>query len=221
MKKFALVLSFLSVAAAVSVRAESIVFNNLTGTSFTENAYTVGQDGNETWSVDNSFTLHATGTINEVMAGVWVPTGSTLSSVDAGFYGAPFAQGTVYASGGISPVSATLKATNVNGWDIYAEYFVISPITLGPGTYYLDFLSAITFNGSTNGSTAGWDWSSNPNNSADQWNNQGDDISGLTATTFVLYGSGGNSTVPEPSSLLLLGSGAAALFGALRRRVKD
>lgn len=220
MKKFALVLSFLSLAAAISARADSIVFNNVTAISYTEDGYLVGQDSGTSWSVDNSFTLYSAATIDQVTAGVWVPTGSTLSSVDAGFYGAPFAQGTVYASGGITPVSATLKATNVNGWDIYEEYFVLSPIALGPGTYYLDFLSAITFNGSTYASTAAWDISGNPNTSADQWNTEPSETSGLESTTFTLYGSGGNSAVPEPSSLLLLGSGAAALFGALRRRVK-
>jgi hypothetical protein len=100
--------------------------------------------------------------------------------------------------------------------DAYEETFIISDITLTPGTYFIAFNSATT----TTGSLVGWDISKNPQSSADTWvTGQTSGTSGLDSNTFLLLGPGGG-TVPEPSSLLLLGSGAAALFGAIRRKVK-
>ena len=218
MKKLALVLSFLSLAGTVSARADSIVFSNVTDTSFTSGFYTVGQSDGASWSVDNSFNLSETTTINEVMAGVWVPTGSTLVSAVGGFYTAPDGAVPPLYAATVGPISSTPMGTN-DGYNLYAEYFDITPVTLGPGTYYLAFLSAITNNNGTPGYTVGWDIGGSPNNTADQWNNLGAQFSNLSPTTFALYGPG-TSPVPEPSSLLLLGSGAAVLFGAIRRRVK-
>lgn len=225
MKKFALVLALLSLAGAVSAGAETIVFNNSGPDSFQgTGAWEVGGPGNLGffYSEDNSFTLTSTATINEIMAGVWVPTGTTLANVVGGIYTAPYAGGTAIISGSDLPASSILKASNVDGlYDIYEEFFVISDTTLGPGTYYLTFLGATTLasNNST-GNLVAWDWSANPNTSADGWDSNGDQFPGETSTTFALYGPSNNSPVPEPSSLFLLGSGAAALAGMIRRRVK-
>lgn len=221
MKKFALVLALLSLAGAASAGAESIVFDNTTAASFNVGGYVVGGPSNgNLYSVDNSFTLTSSATINQVMVGVWVPAGSTLANAQGGIYSAPFAQGTAYDAGSVIPVVTHSEGSN-GSWNLYEEIFDISNLPLGPGTYYLAFVSATTQQGNTTGAEVEWDVSGNPGTSADQWvtGNPSDHTTGLPSTTFALYGPG-NSPVPEPSSLLLLGSGAAALFGAIRRRVK-
>lgn len=223
MKRFALVLALFSLAGAASAGAETIVFNQITGTSFTDTGYTVGFDptlgtSGASVSVDSSFTLGSSATINEIVAGVWVPHGSTLASVQGGIFAQPFAQGNAFLNGSVNPATSTLISSG-GTWDIYEETFVISNITLAPGTYYLAFLNAITQNGNTNGNQVLWDISNTNLFTSDRWTTLPSQQSGLDATTFELLGPD-SGAVPEPSSLLLLGSGAAALFGAMRRRVK-
>ncbi len=113
------------------------------------------------------------------------------------------------------PNASTLITSDFGGWDIYDEYFDIAPATLGPGTYYLDFLAGDT----TAGEEVGWDISNKLPATADQWSSGGEHNSGLASTTFALLGPG-ESPVPEPSSLLLLGSGVTALAGMIRRKLK-
>lgn len=223
MKRFALVLALLSMAGAASASAETIVFNQITGTSFTDTGYIVGFDptlgtSGASVSVDSSFTLGSSATINEIVAGIWVPHGSTLASVQGGIFAQPFAQGNAFLNGSVNPATSTLISSG-GTWDIYEETFVISNITLTPGTYYLAFLNAITQNGNTTGNQVLWDISNTNLFTSDKWTTLPSQQSGLDATTFELLGPD-SGAVPEPSSLLLLGSGAAALFGALRRRVK-
>lgn len=215
MKKLALVLAFISLAVTASARAEMIVYNNVTATSYTSSAYVVGQSGVLEYSVDDAFTLTSTITVNEIMAGVWVPTGSTLTSAGGGVFTEAFGQGTGTVFGTEPPNASTLITSDFGGWDIYDEYFDIAPATLGPGTYYLDFLAGDT----TAGEEVGWDISNKLPATADQWSSGGEHNSGLASTTFALLGPG-ESPVPEPSSLLLLGSGVTALAGMIRRKLK-
>lgn len=226
MKRFALVLALLSLAGAASAGAETIVFDNTGPLSYSGGgSYIVGFDptvlpSGASMSVDSSFTLGSSATINEIVAGVWVPHGSTLASVQGGIFSQPFAQGTAFLNGSVNPATSTLKSSG-STWDIYQETFVISNVTLAPGTYYLAFLDAITQNGNTNGNEVAWDIAATGTGhfTTDQWSSVTGQQPGLSATTFELLGPD-SGAVPEPSSLLLLGSGAAALFGAMRRRVK-
>ncbi len=221
MKKLAFFVCLLCFAAVASVHADSILYDNSTANSFNSFGSPLGLESGNIYSEDNSFAITSAATINEIMVGIWVPSGTTLTSLTGGIYTAQFAGGADLESISGAPTSSTLVQSgfDFDSYDLYKEYFDITSLNLSPGTYYLALL-----NGTASGAgQLAWDQSSNVNTSADEWvsfdsviQNEYTDQSSLT---FTLYGSGnGTSATPEPSSLLLLGSGLVALAGAILRK---
>jgi hypothetical protein len=220
MKRSALFAAFglclVCVLTVVSANASpTIIYDNSTSASFKSDATAVGSWEGNNLAVDNSFTLTSTATINEIMLGIWLPPGDPLTNITGGFYTEPFAGGIDMGSGTIAPYASQYENT-LSGYDIYEEFFDIGSMTLGPGTYYLALFSGTTKESSP---VIGWDWSGNSSTSSDVWDTSGGlSESGGPSTTFTLYGT--ESVIPEPSSLLLLGSGLAGLVGALRRKLR-
>jgi hypothetical protein len=229
MKKLAFLVSLLFVAGAASARAESIVYDNSTASSFTSAGLPLGpQSGNADFnnSDDNSFTITSSATIDQIMVGIWVSNPDTLSSLTGGIYTAPFGGGTELLSFSGAPTSSTLvtNSFDLGAYSLYEEYYSVTSLNLTPNTYYLALLT-----GSATGAAPQlyWDQSYNANTSADEWDSYlgviqtGDDLSGQASTTFQLFGTGnGADAAPEPSSVFLLGSGLACLIGMIRRRAK-
>jgi len=98
--------------------------------------------------------------------------------------------------------------TGITGLDLTAgqQYFVV----LGPET-----LNSTVFEA--------WNWNSQgvdgldlySTNGGESWNSNG---TGNALGAFDILGSSGTGTVPEPSSLLLLGTGLVGAFGTLRKK---
>jgi len=111
MKRSALFAAFglclICVLTVVSVHASpTIIYDNSTSTSFNGDATAVGSWEGYNLAVDNSFTLTSTATINEIMLGIWVPSGDTLTNITGGFYTEPFAGGIDMGSGTIAPYAS-------------------------------------------------------------------------------------------------------------------
>jgi hypothetical protein len=202
-------LGLLGAVAAVPASAGTLYDNSTTGP--TGSYQYSGSPFADPFAASNSFTLGANSTITQIMFGDWVAEGDTLNSVDWAITTEPFA-GTTVASGTASSYTTTLQDINT-GWAISSNVFSIPDLSLGAGTYYLQLDNAVE---STNYPTF-WDISSGPS-TAYQYNTNFPGAIELPASeTFAIYGT--TAATPEPSSLLLLGSGIISSL-VLRRRMR-
>ncbi|MGE5646865.1 MAG: PEP-CTERM sorting domain-containing protein [Acidobacteriota bacterium] len=186
--------------------AGTVVFDNypIDGTT---NAYTIGP-ADLGYSVSNSFTLNSPATLTGVNFGVWLYSGSAVSSVDWSI-GTQFF-GNEIASGTASIASSTFLFSSW-GYDVVSLSFALPNIGVSSGTlYYLTLGNAVATDGPVY-----WD----------QNNGIGPDGGGIIArqtNTLGFRGAEsfqllGDSSVPEPASCALIGSGLLAL-GVLRLR---
>ncbi|MGA3318732.1 MAG: PEP-CTERM sorting domain-containing protein [Candidatus Korobacteraceae bacterium] len=165
----------------------------------------------EQW-LSNGFVDTTSGMANQVSIGLWTLGGApTTVSYEIGstsFGGPGLAVGT-----GLSNV---FLFTNSFGYSIYQTTFNITPTALTAGTTY--YLSIGNVNDVGGSQFDAWDDIESPSASCYFQNPSG---SGGCPTTeseaFTI--SGGQPTTPEPSSILLFGSGILGLAGVLRRKL--
>ena len=178
---------------------------------------------NNAWSINNGYSvgdsfqlIAASNTITSFSFGAWVAMGDTVSSVDWSIT----EQGVLLASGTASGLQNLYQSTN-GGYDILKVTASGFNIPLGPGVYDLNLENAMT----PQGNPVYWDEN-------DGVGCGGSDGSGLNcistayqsgtgsipSESFTIQGSGSGGTTPEPSSLLMFGSGVMGLGGLLRRR---
>jgi hypothetical protein len=174
------------------------------------------------WTVTDSFGLSGASTVTGVDLAVWAYPGDTPESVDWAITTDPFG-GSTFASGTASLANSFLF-TNEYGYDIDQESFSISGVALGAGTYWLQLSNAATsedhqlYWDDNNGlSTA---WQANPSYDIAPYNLVDyDGTAGTNSETFQILGTSG-AVVPEPGSVLLLGSGMLLFAGLLRRKAR-
>jgi hypothetical protein len=185
------------------------------------NAWTI----NFGYSVSNSFTLGSAGTVTKVSYGVWNFPGDSGGSVSWNILtGGPdvSAGGTVIASGNATGLATMDLGLNNYGYDIQVDSFNLSK-GLSAGTYFLELSNAAV----TSGDPVYWDENNGPlgNGSGSiAWesavgyltSNQCGLSSGYCSESFAVYTS---STVPEPGTLGLLGSGLLGAIGVMRRKL--
>src|SRR5579863_3288276 len=201
MKRFVCSLCVLALAMAASAKASSVVYDNSGPGSFTTTGWTI----NSGFSVADSFNLSSSATIDAISFGDVLFPGDTLDSVAWEI--------TTEPNGGITLGSGTATSfSNVSEGTLFGFYptndstFGISSLSLAAGTtYYLEFSNAVT----AQAQPTYWDESDNPNSTPYQYLDGSFYQTPNGSETFAL--SGGNSAVPEPSGLLLLGSGLAGL----------
>jgi PEP-CTERM motif len=141
--------------------------------------------------------------------GVWEFPGDTLSSVDWSITGGENS-GAMFGSGTVSGANLTDKfiSSNQYGYDIDLITANITSSTLTGGvTYWLNLQNAVV----PSGDPVYWDENSGPSKASESA------VGTIPSEAFTIT-SGGMST-PEPSSIMLFGSGILGLAGLLRRKL--
>jgi hypothetical protein len=148
-------------------------------------------------------------TLTGAMFGLWVSSGDKPLTVDwslgTSFFGSDVASGT-------SSLTRKFDFSNSFGYDVYTSSFRfgIPDFHVPPGMYYLTLQNAT----SVDGTAVLWDQNNGPSQAMDS------SLGSVPSETFQIIGNIGGDQVPEPASLLLLGTGLLGLAGGIRKRMK-
>jgi len=159
----------------------------------------------DTFNVTNSPT-----TITGFSFGAWLFSGDTLTSAELSI--------TSGENSGTSYFDQTINFTqgactsNQYGYNVCAENSTFNGPTLNAGTYWLNLQNASV----PSGDPVYWDENSGPSTASEN------SVGSIPSEAFTVLGTSSTTTtssVPEPSSILLLGSGILGLAGVLRRKL--
>jgi hypothetical protein len=130
-----------------------------------------------------------------------------LTTVDMSFGSAPF--GTDVFSGTLTGANNTFLGTNQYGYNLYQADYSFADIPWS-GAGYMTLSNACTTSGCST-TPISWDENSGPSTAYENT------LGTIPSEAFTLIGTSG--ATPEPSSLMLFGSGVLGLAGVLRRRL--
>ena len=198
--------------AAVPAVGQAIIYSNgpING-SF--DAWTI----NSGFVVSDSFTVsNGAPAVDGINFGAWLFVGDVLESVQVSITSSEFG-GTTFFNQVVNFTQSGCYS-NQYGLNVCEESGSISPlVNLAAGTYWLNLANAVV----NTGDPVYWDENSGPSsaseNSVGTIPSEAFTILGLISSTSSTTSSGG--TVPEPSSIMLFGSGILGLAGVLRRRL--
>jgi len=125
--------------------------------------------------------------------------------------GPDFLDGTVVASGDATWSNEFWAYNSSYGYDIFASSVSGLDVALGAGTYWLELLNGT----SSPNQSLYWDENDGPSTAYEK----GSSVP-IGSHAFQILGSEDTSVTPEPSSILLLGSGLAGLAGLIKRKLK-
>jgi len=180
------------------------------------NGTTDGWTVNFGFVVSDTFTVGAGGaTITGLNFGAWTFPGDVLLNAQVSITSSEFG-GTTYFNGVVNFTQSGCSG-NQYGYNVCTESGTFSGPSLAAGTYWLDLQNAVV----NDGDPIYWDENSGASSASE--NSVGtvpsESFTVLGTTTGTTTTGTGSGTVPEPSSIMLFGSGILGLAGVLRRKL--
>jgi hypothetical protein len=159
------------------------------------------------FAVSNTFTLSGDATVNGLSFAAWLFPGDVLESVEVSITSSEFG-GTTYFDQSV-PFTTGSCFSNGN-FDVCNETGSFAGVPMNAGTYWLNLQNGVV----NNGDPVYWDQNGGPSRAS---NNS---IGTLGSESFTILGSSGSptGTTPEPSTLILFGSGVMGVFEVIRRK---
>ncbi len=195
---------------AIPAAAQNILYENgpINGTT-------------DAWTINSGFVVSDTFTIptcdqcalQSLQFGAWTFAGDVLETADVSITSGEFG-GTTYFDGTVSFTQSGCSG-NQYGFNVCTESGSLPNIVLNRGTYWLNLSNAVV----NDGDPIYWDENSGVGCHSPGCPSLASENSVGTIPSEAFTISGENSTVPEPSSILLLGSGLLALAGLGRRKL--
>jgi len=164
--------------------------------------------------VSDTFTVGAGGgTVGNISFGVWEFPGDTMQTVDFTITATENGTGV----GGTRNVTDTYVSTNQYGYNIDVISFNAGGIPLNQGTYWLNLANAVVPSGDPvywdENSGTGCGGSGCPSSASESA------VGTIPGEAFTIGTGSSSGSTPEPSSIMLFGSGILGLAGVLRRKL--
>jgi len=173
--------------------------------------------------VSDTFNVGGAGaTVTGISFGTWMEPGDTLQSAEVSITSSEFG-GNTFFDGTVNFSQSKCSSGNQYGFDVCTETSTSgfgSGVALSGGTYWLNLQNAASADGDPvywdeNSGIGGQGPSTASENSVGSVPSEAFTVLGsTTATTTTTTG-----TTPEPSSIMLFGSGILGLAGVLRRKL--
>jgi hypothetical protein len=189
--------------AVAPAMADTLLYTNgpLNGTA---DGWTI----NFGFSVSDSFTVGSGSTIKTLSFNYWDASATDVLTTVDGQVGSTSFGGTVYTYTGVTNTSL---GTNQFGYNLFRADYTI-PNVPWSGAGYLTLSNACSTSGCSVSNPIYWDENSGPSTAYENT------IGSIPSESFTLNGTPGGTT-PEPSSIMLFGSGILGLAGVLRRKL--
>jgi hypothetical protein len=197
-----LVLAICLFCAAIPSMAQNDIYDN--GPT---NGSIDGWSINAGFITSDSFTISSSATVNGLNFAAWLFPGDILESAEVSITSRELG-GTTYFDQTVNFTQSGC-AINQNGFNVCTEAGAFSGPSLNGGTYWLNLQNAVT----SLGLPVYWDENDGPSLAS---NNS---VGTLPSESFTLLGTGSSTgSTPEPTSIVLFGSGFLGVCGLLRRR---
>ena len=195
--------------AAVPAMAQTLYSNG--NTNGNTDAWTI----NFGFVVSDQYNLTANSSITGATFAMWVEPGDTLENAELSITSGENSGTTYYNQ--VVDFSQHGCSVNSYGYDVCQESTTNFSTTIsGAGAYWLTLRNATT----ADGDPIFWDENSGPAKASDMY------VGTIPSESFTVLGSESSTTstttagtIPEPRSILLLGSGLLGLGGMLRRKL--
>ncbi len=160
--------------------------------------------------VSDTFRVTSSSTVTGLSFGAWVYPSDALASAEVSITSAEFG-GTTYFDGTVN-FSQGSCFTNTFGYSVCTEIGSFAGVNLNAGTYWLNLQNASV----PSGDPVFWDENSGPSQASENY------AGTIPSEAFTIFAGGTTSTTgttPEPSSVMLFGSGVLGVVGLLRRKL--
>ena len=170
----------------------------------------------DAWTINSGFEVSDTfttagGAVTGLQFGVWAFPGDTVTSVEVSITSQEFG-GTTFFDGTVN-LSQSGCVINSFGFDVCTETGSFNTTLFSAGTYWLNLQNASV----PSGDQVYWDENSGPSSASESFVGTipSEAFTILSITTLTTTG----GTTPEPSSIMLFGSGILGCLSVLKRKM--